>query len=55
MLLAHAGHWAIWVLYAIPVIAVLVAVVVGSIRARDAAERANADDHEPAEAPPEDL
>jgi cytochrome c-type biogenesis protein CcmH/NrfF len=32
--LAHAGHWLIWVLYAVPVVAVLVAVVVGSRRER---------------------
>ena len=24
--LAHAGHWTLWILYAIPVIAVLVAI-----------------------------
>lgn len=32
--LAHTGHWAIWVLYAVPVLAVLAAVLLGSIRAR---------------------
>ena len=32
--LAHAGHTALWVLYAAPVVAVLVAVVVSSVRER---------------------
>ncbi len=32
--LAHSGHWALWVLYAAPVVAVVVALVVSSIRVR---------------------
>lgn len=34
LLVAHAGHWAVWVLYAAPVIAVLVALLIGSLRER---------------------
>jgi cytochrome c-type biogenesis protein CcmH/NrfF len=34
MFLAHAGHWLVWVLYAIPVFAVLIAVTIVSLRAR---------------------
>ena len=32
---AHAGHWAVWVLYALPVVAVVVAIWVSSRRAPD--------------------
>ena len=32
--LAHSGHWALWVLYSAPVVAVVVALVVSSIRVR---------------------
>lgn len=32
LLLAHAGHWTLWVLYAIPLIAVLVAIPMASRR-----------------------
>ena len=38
MLLAHAAHWLVWVLYTIPVLAVLIAVVVASLRARRLSE-----------------
>ena len=38
MLLAHAGHWLVWVLYTVPVFAVLIAVVVASLRARKFAD-----------------
>lgn len=34
LLLAHAGHWTLWVLYAIPLIAVLVAIPMASRRER---------------------
>jgi cytochrome c-type biogenesis protein CcmH/NrfF len=34
LLLAHTGHWALWVLYCAPVVAVVVALVVSSIRVR---------------------
>jgi hypothetical protein len=33
---AHAGHWALWVLYAVPVVVVLVAVGVAVVRERRA-------------------
>lgn len=33
-LLAHIGHWSIWLLYALPVFAVLIAIVIGSLRER---------------------
>lgn len=33
---AHAGHWALWVLYAVPVVVVLVAVGVAVARERRA-------------------
>jgi hypothetical protein len=46
MLLAHAGHWLIWVLYLLPVLAVLVAVLVSSLRAR-ARPRVDGPDREP--------
>ena len=38
MFLAHAGHWLVWILYTIPVFAVLIAVIVASMRARKLAE-----------------
>jgi cytochrome c-type biogenesis protein CcmH/NrfF len=38
MFLAHTAHWLVWVLYTIPVFAVLAAVVVASVRARKLAE-----------------
>jgi cytochrome c-type biogenesis protein CcmH/NrfF len=34
LLLAHAGHWALWVLYAVPVLIVLVATGQAFIRER---------------------
>jgi hypothetical protein len=34
ILLAHAGHWAIWVLYAVPVVIVLASIVISLIRDR---------------------
>ena len=34
LLLAHAGHWAIYVLYAVPVLIVLGSIVVAVIRDR---------------------
>lgn len=34
LLLAHAGHWSVWVLYSVPVLAVIIAIVVSSLRAR---------------------
>jgi len=34
VLFAHAGHWALWVLYAIPVVIVLVASAQALIRER---------------------
>jgi cytochrome c-type biogenesis protein CcmH/NrfF len=43
--LAHVGHWAIWVLYAIPVVIVLGSIVVTLVRDRRGrhAERAAPD------------
>jgi hypothetical protein len=32
--LAHAGHWALWVLYAVPVIIVLGSIVLNMVRER---------------------
>ena len=32
LLLAHAGHWIVWVLYAVPVVAVCVALWISSRR-----------------------
>jgi hypothetical protein len=32
--LAHAGHWALWVLYAVPVIIVLGSIVLNLVRER---------------------
>jgi hypothetical protein len=32
--LAHVGHWALWVLYAIPVVIVLGSIVVNWLRER---------------------
>jgi len=34
LLLAHAGHWAIWVLYAVPVLIVLGSIVISIARSR---------------------
>jgi hypothetical protein len=34
MLLAHAGHWALYVLYAVPVVIVLFSVVKSTIEQR---------------------
>lgn len=34
LLLAHAGHWAIWVLYAAPVVIVLASIVISLVRDR---------------------
>lgn len=39
LLLAHAGHWTVWILYAIPLIAVVAAIPIASRRARAAAAR----------------
>jgi hypothetical protein len=36
--LAHAGHWALWVLYAVPVLIVLGSIVLQLIRNRDAGD-----------------
>lgn len=33
-LLAHVGHWSTWVLYLAPVVAVIVAIVLGGFRER---------------------
>jgi cytochrome c-type biogenesis protein CcmH/NrfF len=33
-LLAHAGHWVVWALYLLPVLAVLAAVLISSLRMR---------------------
>lgn len=43
--LAHASHWLVWVLYLAPVLAVLGAIVFGTVRARrfDEQERARAE------------
>ncbi len=32
--LAHAGHWAIWLLYAVPVVIVLGSIVISLVRER---------------------
>jgi hypothetical protein len=34
LVLAHAGHWALWVLYAVPVVIVLVATLHSLIQQR---------------------
>ena len=34
LLLAHAGHWLIWVLYAVPVLIVAVSIVASVLRQR---------------------
>jgi hypothetical protein len=34
VLVAHAGHWLIWVLYAVPILIVLVSIAAGVIRQR---------------------
>lgn len=34
LLLAHAGHWAIWVLYSVPVLIVLASIVISLVRDR---------------------
>lgn len=38
-LVAHVGHWVEWVLYAVPVAAVLIAVAVSAYRARNLDEK----------------
>jgi hypothetical protein len=42
--IAHAGHWAIWLLYAVPVVIVLGSIVVQLRRDRGDSE---ADDRQP--------
>lgn len=37
LLLAHTGHWIVWVLYALPVLAVAVAIWISARRAPSAA------------------
>jgi hypothetical protein len=48
LLLAHAGHWAIWVLYSVPVLIVLASIVISFVRDRggegDGARDREADD-----------
>lgn len=41
VILAHVGHWISWVLYAVPIVAVLIAIAVSARRGRrlDAEER----------------
>ena len=34
LLVAHAGHWLIWVLYAVPVLIVVVSIVASVLRQR---------------------
>jgi hypothetical protein len=36
LLVAHAGHWLLWVLYAVPVLIVLGSIVAGLVRGRHA-------------------
>jgi cytochrome c-type biogenesis protein CcmH/NrfF len=48
--IAHAGHWAIWVLYLVPLVIVLGSIVVQLRRERR--ERADGDERAP-EPPPE--
>lgn len=40
--LAHAGHWALWILYAVPVIIVLGSIVLSVVR--DRRERRDSED-----------
>ncbi len=49
LLLAHAGHWSVWVLYSVPVLAVIIAIVVSSLRARRLDSAPPAADDEPAD------
>jgi cytochrome c-type biogenesis protein CcmH/NrfF len=53
LLLAHSSHWALWVLYSAPVVAVVVALVLSSIRARrlDGVERSEEDPDDSAQEP----
>ncbi len=46
--LAHAGHWAIWLLYAVPVVIVLGSIVVSLVRER----RGGGEDPEPTSSEP---
>lgn len=41
--LAHAGHWALWVLYAVPVVVVVASIVFTIVRERRAARNDSAD------------
>lgn len=34
LLIAHVGHWIMWVLYAVPVVIVLASIVISVIRDR---------------------
>ena len=34
LVLAHAGHWLIWVLYAVPVLIVIGSIVISIVRQR---------------------
>jgi hypothetical protein len=55
MLVAHAGHWAVGILYAIPVFAVLIALWVSMRRERRRLAREGEADEPAAAAPPDET
>jgi cytochrome c-type biogenesis protein CcmH/NrfF len=50
--LAHAGHWILWILYALPVIVVVASIVISARRER---RRDGAPDSTEAEPAPDEL
>lgn len=42
--LAHAGHWLVWILYAVPIVAVVVAIWLSSRRGKAALRGGGGDD-----------
>lgn len=41
--LAHAGHWAVWILYAVPILAVLATIAINARREDDREQGAHED------------
>ena len=41
LLLAHSGHWAVWLLYALPVVIVVLAITISAIRQRGVVDEEN--------------
>ena len=51
VLFAHAGHWTVWILYAVPVIAVVIAAYTSSVKTRRFEAEDGAGNEPPADPP----